>query len=232
METVAESPSPMEKLGAYALRLVKPGQTLGLGTGRAADAFIRALGESGVNVKGVPTSIASEELARGYKNIELVTLGEVRRIDIDFDGADEVDRRLNLIKGYGGAMVREKVVAAASRRLVILVAEEKLVPRLGARGRLPVEVVPFARDFVTRAVARLGLKASGRQNGDGSEYLTDNGNPILDCAVNEIPNPARLERELLVIPGVVGTGLFVGMVDRVLVAPTDGKSVRVLKKKA
>lgn len=230
MATMAED--PLEKLGAYALRMVKPGQTLGLGTGRAAAAFIRALGASGIKVQGVPTSLASEDLARTHRNIDLVTLGEAGRVDIDFDGADEVDPRLNLIKGYGGALVREKVVAAASRKVVILVGAEKLVRRLGARRRLPVEVVRFARDFVAREAARLGLKASHRQTGDGAEFLSDNGNSILDCVVDEIRSPARLERELRSIPGVVGTGLFIGMVDRVLVAPADGKAVRVLKGKA
>lgn len=229
MATIAEG--PLEKLAAYALRLVKPGQTLGLGTGRAAAAFIRALGESGMRVRGVPTSLASEDHARQYKGIDLVALGDVKRVDADFDGADEVDPRLNLIKGYGGALVREKVVAAASRRVVILVGPEKLVPRLGQHRRLPVEVVRFARDFVAHEVARLGLKARDRRNGDGSEFLSDNGNPILDCMVSDIRNAARLERELRSIPGVVGTGLFIAMVDRVLVAPADGNPVRVLKKK-
>jgi ribose 5-phosphate isomerase A len=229
MVTIAEG--PLEKLAAYALRQVTPGRTLGLGTGRAAGAFIRALGESGIRVKGVPTSLASEDHARRYKSIELVTLGDVKRVDIDFDGADEVDPHLNLIKGYGGALVREKVVAAASRRVVILVGPEKLVPCLGQHRRLPVEVVRFARDFVAHEIVRLGLKARDRRNSDGSEFLSDNGNPILDCMVGEIPNPARLERELQSIPGVVGTGLFIAMVDRVMVAPTDGNPVRVLKKK-
>jgi ribose 5-phosphate isomerase A len=229
MAAIAEG--PLEKLAAHALRLVKPGRTLGLGTGRAASAFIRALGESGIKVKGVPTSLASEDLARQYKSIDLVTLGDVKRIDIDFDGADEVDPGLNLIKGYGGALVREKVVAAASRRVVILVGPEKLVPRLGHHRRLPVEVVRFARDYVAHQVARLGLKARDRVNGDGSEFLSDNGNPILDCLVGPIRNPARLERELHSIPGVVGTGLFVAMADRVLVAPAGGDPVRVLTKK-
>lgn len=229
MATIAEG--PLDRLGAYALRLVKPGQTLGLGTGRAAAAFIRALGASGIKVKGVPTSLASEELARPHQNIELVPLGKAGQVDIDFDGADEVSPGLDLIKGYGGALVREKVVAAASRRVVILAGPEKLVKRLGARRRLPVEVVRFARDFVADRVERLGLKARPRQNGDGAEFLSDNGNPILDCAVDEIRNPTRLERDLLSIPGVVGTGLFIGIAERALVAPADGKAVRVLKAK-
>ncbi len=224
--TIAEG--PLEKLGRYALRFVKPGYTLGLGTGRAAGAFIRALGQSGIKVRGVPTSLASEELAREC-GIELTTLGEAKKIDLDLDGADEVDPRLNLIKGYGGALVREKVVAMAARRFIVLVGAEKLVPRLGVRKRLPVEVVPFARDYVAYRVKALGLRARDRRNGDGSEFLSDNGNPILDCMVGEIRNPARLEKELLAIPGVVGTGLFVGLTDMVVIAPHGGEPVRVLK---
>lgn len=221
---------PLEKLGEFALRFVRPGYTIGLGTGRAATAFIRALGKSGIKVRGVPTSLASEELARQY-HIELTTLGEAKKLDVDLDGADEVDPRLNLIKGYGGALVREKIVAAASKRFIVLVGPEKLVPRLGAHKRLPVEVVPFARDYVAHRVKTLGLKARDRLNGDGSEFLSDNGNPILDLAVGEIRNPERLERDLLAIPGVVGTGLFVKMASMVLVAGEDGKPPRTIKPK-
>jgi len=229
MVTVSEG--PLERLAAYAMRYVKPGQTLGLGTGRAAGAFIRALGASRIPVRGVPTSLASEELAREC-GIELVGLGDVKRIDIDFDGADEVDPRLNLIKGYGGALVREKVVAAASRKVVILVGPEKLVPKLGAQHRLPVEVVRFAEPVVLRELARLGLKGRDRMDGDGNQFLSDNGNLIIDCHVTKIENPSRLEREILSIPGVVGTGLFVKMTDMVLVAPGPDCPVRVLRRKA
>ncbi len=225
------SDAALEALGRFAVRYVKSGQTIGLGTGHAASAFIRALGESRIKVRGVPTSNASAELGREC-GIEIVTLAEVERLDADFDGADEVDPRLNLVKGFGGALVREKIVAAASKKFIVLVGPEKLYPRLGARRRLPVEVVPFGCAFVTRAVARLGMKASPRRNGDGSEFITDNGNPILDCAVRDIRNPARLERDLLAIPGVVGTGLFVGMASMVLVASESGKPPRILKPKA
>ncbi|HYA35192.1 MAG TPA: ribose-5-phosphate isomerase RpiA [Candidatus Binataceae bacterium] len=222
--------TPLDKLAEYAIRLVKPGMTIGLGTGRAASAFIRALGARRIKVRGVPTSLASEELAREC-GIKLTTLGEADKIDIDFDGADEVDPELNLIKGYGGALVREKIVAAASRRVVILVGPEKLVKHLGAHRRLPIETVPFARDYVARRLKPLGLKARDRRNGDGSKFLSDNGNPILDCAVGEIRSPARLDRDVTQIPGVVGTGLFVGMTDMVLVAPSPGEPVRVLRRK-
>lgn len=225
------SGGPLEQLGEFALRFIKPGYTIGLGTGRAATAFIRALGESGIKVRGVPTSRASEELANQY-HIELTTLGEAKKLDVDLDGADEVDPRMNLIKGYGGALVREKIVAAASKRFIVLVGPEKLVPRLGAHKRLPLEVVPFARDYVANRVKSMGLKAHGRLKDDGSEFITDNGNPILDLAVADIRNPERLERDLLAIPGVVGTGLFVKMASMVLVAGEGGKPPRAIKPKS
>src|ERR1700676_3250358 len=211
----------LEALGRYALRFVKPGHTIGLGTGRAASAFIRALGASGISVRGVPTSKASEELGRSV-GIPIVTLADAGKIDTDFDGADEVDPRLNLIKGYGGALVREKIVAASSRRFVVLVGYEKLVKRLGDRGSIPVEVVPFGVPLVTAKVKALGLKPRVRES-DGKEFVTDNGNWILDCAVKRIASPARLDRELLAIPGVVGTGLFIAMAGVVVVAGALGE---------
>jgi ribose 5-phosphate isomerase A len=217
----------LEALGRYALRYVKPGQTLGLGTGHAASAFIRALGASGISVRGVPTSKASDELARSV-GIPIVTLAEAGKIDIDLDGADAVDPRFNMIKGYGGALVREKIVAASSRRFVVLVGYEKIVKWLGERGPLPVEVIPFGLSLVTAKIKAMGLKPTVREK-DGQQYITDNGNLILDCAVKKITNPARLDRELLAIPGVVGTGLFVAMASVVLVAEESGK-IHALKR--
>jgi len=217
----------LERLGVYALRYVKAGQTVGLGTGHAASAFIRALGQHRIKVRGVPTSNASAELARSL-GIEVVELDGKARIDVDVDGADEVDSRLNLVKGWGGAMVREKVVACASRKVVILVGAEKLVTRLGQRGRLPVEVVPFAVHYAMRRIRELGLKPSMRMTPQGREFMSDNGNLVVDCSLRSIGAPARLENELLAIPGVVGTGLFVGIASVVLIADRDG-SVRVLQ---
>jgi ribose 5-phosphate isomerase A len=224
---MAADDAALEALGRYALRYVKPGHTLGLGTGRAASAFIRALGASGIEVRGVPTSKASEELGRSV-GIPIVSLAEAKRIDTDFDGADEVDPRLNLIKGYGGALVREKIVVASSRRFVVLVGYEKMVRQLGERGRIPVEVVPFGVPLATAKIRAMGLQPRVREN-DGQQFVTDNGNLILDCAVKKIANPARLDRELLAIPGVVGTGLFVALANVVLVAESSGK-IRVLKR--
>jgi ribose 5-phosphate isomerase A len=217
----------LEALGQYAIRFVKPGHTIGLGTGRAASAFIRALGASGIKVRGVPTSTPAEKLARSV-GIPIVTLAEVAKIDTDYDGADEVDPRLNLIKGYGGALVREKIVAASSRRFIVLVGFEKMVKRLGDRGSIPVEVVPFGVPLVTTKVKALGLRPRVRES-NGKQFVTDNGNVILDCAVKRIASPARLDRELLAIPGVVGTGLFIATSDVVLVAEASGK-IRTLKR--
>jgi ribose 5-phosphate isomerase A len=220
------SPQPtadsLGELAKAALRYVKSGQTIGLGTGRAAEAFIHALADADLKVRGVPTSDASANLARSL-NIQLLTLDEVSRLDADFDGADEVDPRLNMIKGYGGALVREKVVAAASRQRIFLVGDEKLVKRLGERGHLPVEVVPFAAPWALRQIAKLGLKPKIRLDDAGHQFISDNGNLVLDCGVSKIRSPARLERDLLGVPGVVGTGLFLGIADLVLVMSGSGK---------
>jgi ribose 5-phosphate isomerase A len=218
----------LEALGRYALRFVKEGQTIGLGTGRAAGAFIRALGASGLKVRGVPTSEASAKLAREL-GIELTSLHEVARLDADFDGADEVDPRLNMIKGLGGALVREKVVAMASHKRYFLVGDEKLVDRLGEHGNLPVEVIPFASAFAAREIKALGLESKVRQAKTGGEYISDNGNLVLDCKIPILRNPVKLERDLHAIPGVLGTGLFAGIADVVLVASQKGK-VKALRR--
>lgn len=203
-------------LGAAALAEVKPGQVVGLGTGQAATAFIHALGKAvkeGLRVTGVPTSEASASLAR---TLGIPLIPEPISLDVAVDGADEVDPRLDLVKGYGGALVREKIVAAAARRFIVLVGEEKLVPTLGARGRLPVEVVQFGAGFCGRRLTELGYPPTTRLR-DGTPYVTDNGNLILDIAVTSISDPGGLDRTLCEIPGVVGTGLFVSMAHVVMV---------------
>jgi ribose 5-phosphate isomerase A len=216
-------------LGAEALGQVKQGEIVGLGTGQAATGFIRALGaavKSGLSVTGVPTSEASASLAR---SLGIPIIPEPTALDLVVDGADEVDPQLDLVKGFGGALLREKVVVAAARRFVVLVGSEKLVPRLGTRGRVPVEVVPFAVPFCRRRLTELGFTASLRSQGD-APFLTDNGNLLLDVAVPPIEAPAALDSTLRAIPGVVGTGIFVGMADTVLV--WDEGRVRTLERRS
>jgi ribose 5-phosphate isomerase A len=217
----------LEAIARRALDFVPDGSVVGLGTGHAATAFLYALAEqvrAGLRVRGVPTSVASGNLARQL-GIELTTLDDVAAIDVDVDGADEVDAHCNLIKGYGGALTREKIVAAASRRLVILVGPEKLVDQLGSHGILPVEVVPFALATSRRLLEQMGLPSETRQH-EGRPYLTDNGNYILDCRIGPLDRPAELEQALRAVPGIVGTGLFLGMADVVLIERGDEVEVR------
>ena len=206
-----------------ALDLVPDGTVIGLGSGRAAWAFVKLLGEQvragRLRVRGVPTSEETARVATQH-GVPLVGLDEAGELTLTVDGADEVDHHLDLIKGYGRALVREKVVAASSRRLVILVGEEKLVPRLGARGRLPVEVVPFAVPLCERRLAELGLRPVLWETG-GRPGLTDNANHIFDCGVDAIIDARQLEADVRAIPGVVGSGLFPGMADAVLIGNRD-----------
>jgi ribose 5-phosphate isomerase A len=163
-----------------ALELVPNGSRIGLGSGRAAQAFVKALGErvrrGSLHVYGVPSSQQTENIAM-QEDVPLLTLDQVGTLDLTVDGADKVDPNLDLIKGYGRALVREKVVAASSRRLVILVGEEKLVPRLGSRGKLPVEVMPFALPLCERRLGMLGCQPVPYVQ-EGELFVTDNGNHI------------------------------------------------------
>jgi ribose 5-phosphate isomerase A len=214
-----------------ALELTPNDCRIGLGSGRAARAFVKALGErvrgGGLRVQGVPTSEETAALAR-REGVPLLTLAEAGTLDLTVDGADEVDPNLDLIKGYGRAFVREMIVAASSRRLVILVGDEKLVPRLGTRGRLPVEVTPFALPLCERRLGELGCRPVLYREGD-RPLMTDNGNYILDCQIGPIADPRRLERDVRTIPGVVGDGLFLGMADTVLVG--DRESFRLIEER-
>jgi ribose 5-phosphate isomerase A len=213
-------------LAQTALEMIENNFVVGLGTGRAATAFIHVLGErvrEGLHIHGVPTSDATAKLAADL-GIPLVTLDNIEVIDVTLDGADEVDPQLDLIKGLGGALVREKIIAASSRRLVILVDAKKIVSNLGEHGVLPIEVVPFGLSFCRRRLAKLGYSATPRQV-DGKPFISDNGNFVLDCRVPMIQNPTDLDQLLCAMPGVVGTGLFVGMANTVLIQ--YGKKVQV-----
>ena len=223
-------------VAARALDLVVDDTTIGLGTGRAAAVFIELLGarvRAGLRVRGVPTSEASTAQARAL-GIPLTGLDPNVELDLTVDGADEVAPNLDLIKGFGNALVRERIVAAASRRQVILVGRDKLVAALGARGRIPVEVVPFARPLVARRLAALGVPPTLRVDARTSApIVTDNGNVIIDCAPPRPLDPRAahdLEAAILAIPGVVDTGLFLGTAERVLVGDADG-TVEVLERR-
>ena len=216
-----------------ALDLVPDGSRIGLGSGRAAQAFVKALGErvrkGDLRVQGVPTSHETASLAK-QEGIPLVTLAQAGILELTVDGADEVDPHLDLIKGYGRALVREKIVAASSRRLVILVGNEKLVSQLGMRGKLPVEVTPFALPLCERRLNELGCRPVLYME-KGVLFTTDNGNHILDCRIEPIADAPRLELDIRAIPGVVGTGLFLNMADTVLVGDrTDFRLINELQR--
>jgi len=207
-----------------AAEMIEPGMVVGLGTGRAAAMFVRALArrvDKGLDVKGVPTSRRTERLAKDL-GVPLAGLEEIEAIDIDVDGADEVDPSLDLIKGHGGALLRERVVASISKTFVILAGEEKIVPRLGARMPVPVEVVPFAAPVSKRKLEALGSDVRLRLSGDGRPFVSDNGNHILDAKFESIEDAAGLERRIDALPGVVDSGLFLGMAGLVLVQSESG----------
>jgi ribose 5-phosphate isomerase A len=213
-----------ELAGRAATKLVNDGDIVGLGTGSTAYFAVIALGErvkAGLKITGIPTSNATAELARKV-GIPLTTLDQHPAIDIDIDGADEVDPHLNLIKGGGGALLREKVIAAASKKFVVVADSTKIVSTLG-KFPLPVEIIAFARAVVEPKIARLGASIKMRTRPDGSPYITDNGNPILDCSFGKIQDPPALARALTNIPGVVEHGLFIGLASKALV----GKENRV-----
>ncbi len=219
------SPTPhaLAAVAHEALSLVTSGMVLGLGSGRAAHAFVRMLGErvrAGLDVRGVPTSQATEALAREV-GVPLVELGEVPSLELAFDGADEVAPNLDLVKGLGGALVRERIVAAEARRFVVLVTPDKLVERLGDRCALPVEVVPFALPTVARRLRSMGARVTRRAAGE-APFVSDNGNAILDCGFGPVTDAAGLERTLRAIPGVVDTGFFLAMATLVLVGDESG----------
>jgi ribose 5-phosphate isomerase A len=218
-----------EAAARASLRYVHDGQVVGLGTGSTAAHFIRLLGEQvkqGLRIRGIPTSVRSLEMAQSL-GIPLTTLDECQEIDVTVDGADEVDPQLRLIKGGGGALLREKIVASATRQLVIVADATKRVPVLG-KFPLPVEVIKFAEALVAKKIAALGAEVQLRVESDGKPYVTDENNHILDCRFGQIPDADGLARRLSEMPGVVEHGLFIGMASVVLVA--NGSEVVELKR--
>jgi ribose 5-phosphate isomerase A len=207
----------------------RSGMALGLGSGSTATAMLHALAErlgDGrlCDIVGVPTSERTEALARQL-GIALATLAERPELDLALDGADEVAPDLNLIKGLGGALLREKIVAASARMFVVIADESKRVARLGERAPLPVEVVLFGRALCERQLAALGSRPVARLGPDGGLFRTDEGNIVLDCRFDGIDDPAAVAAAVERIPGVVGHGLFVGMAAAAVLAGPDGVSV-------
>lgn len=211
----------------HAIQFVSNGQVVGLGTGSTAAFAIQGLGrrvDEGLRMTGVATSKASEELAK-RAGLTLLDLNDVKKIDITIDGADEVDPDLNMIKGGGGALTREKLVALSSERKVYVVDESKLVPRLGQSFAVPVEVLPFAWTVSARRLGELGCEPRLRIDRD-SPFITDNGNYILDCRFTAIANSLELEKAIKLMPGVIESGLFVGIADVLVIAFGDRVEVR------
>jgi len=216
--------------GEASLRYVEDGQVVGLGTGSTAVFAIRGLGDrvrAGLKIRGIPTSVRSRDLATEL-GIPLTTFDDVQQIDVTIDGADEFDPQLNLIKGGGGALLREKIVASASKKLVIVTDASKQVATLG-KFPLPVEVIKFAQALVAREIAALVAKVELRKDAAGQAYVTDEGNHILDCSFGQIVDPPALARRLSDMPGVVEHGLFVGMASVVMMA--RGAQVIEIKRK-
>jgi ribose 5-phosphate isomerase A len=211
-------------LAEAATALVENGMTVGLGSGTTAEAFVRALGarvQQGLTIQGIPTSRRTEHVAR-EAGIPLTTLSDSQVVDFGIDGADEIDLRLNLTKGRGGALLYEKLVAEACNRWVIVAAAEKLVDRLGTRLALPVEIIPFGWETTQARLEALGFDAPLRVARDGVPLITDGNHFIVDCATGPIEDPKTLGDALKCTSGVVDHGLFVGLAAAALVCDPDG----------
>jgi ribose 5-phosphate isomerase A len=211
--------------GEKAVEYVRDGMILGLGTGSTVRYFIEKLAskikEEGLDITAIPTSVASEKLANSL-GIRLSTVNEHPKMDLDVDGADEVDPKFNLIKGGGGAHTREKIIASASKEFIVIVDRSKMVSRLG-NFPVPVEVLPFSEKYVWGEIVAMGGLPCRREG-----IVTDSGNVILDCRFNII-NPEKLETDLKCIPGVVEDGVFAKRrPEQVIVA--DGKNIKILER--
>lgn len=221
------------RVAMESVKLIKDGQVVGLGTGSTAKYMIDELGrrvrEEGLRVLGIPTSLWTSKRAKENK-IPLTTLDEHPKLDIAIDGADQVDPELNLIKGLGGALTREKIVDTAAEELVIIIDESKLVEKLGVNQVVPIEVIPIALAPVIEKLRKLGGKPKVRSVKDnGDLFITDNGNYIVDAAFGAITNGKILETKINMIPGVVENGLFIG-VTKIVFVGYKNKVDRVEKK--
>lgn len=214
--------SEKERVGRAAAELVEAGMTLGLGTGSTAACFVQALAERGLRLNCVPTSEATAVVAR-QGGLRVIGLEDAPRIDLTVDGVDEVDGALDAIKGGGGALMREKIVASLSTEVVYIGDSSKPVARLG-RFPLPVEVSPFAAPAIARRLKDLGAAPSLRQAG-GRPFVSDEGHWIIDAAFGEIDDAGEMDVLLNMTPGIVAHGLFVGMIDKMMIASAAGVEI-------
>lgn len=218
----------MRALAVAASDLVQDGMTIGLGTGSTANAVVRELAvrvEGGLRMRGVATSEKTAALARELR-IPLVDLDDVRRLDLGIDGADEIDPALHVIKGGGGALLYEKLVALSCDDYVIVAASEKCTVALGTRFHIPVEVVPFGWTHTAGRLRALGLEPVLRPDKDGDPYHTENGEYILDCGTDPIADPLAMAAAVKLVPGVVEHGIFAGIASGALVVEPDGTITR------
>jgi ribose 5-phosphate isomerase A len=219
-----------EAAARASVQFVNDGNVVGLGTGSTAAYMVELLGEkvrAGLKIRGIPTSVKTRDLAASL-GIPLTTLDETQQIDVTIDGADEFDPQLNLIKGGGGALLREKIIASASKTVVIITDASKQAAMLG-KFPLPVEVIPFAEALVSKKISALGATVKLRQGTDGKTFITDERHHILDCHFGQIPDPPALARKLSDMPGIVEHGLFIGMASVVLIA--KGSEVQELRRR-
>jgi len=210
--------------GEKAVEQIEDGMVIGLGTGSTIEYGLKKLGQlvrDGLNIKGIPTSIHTQRIAKELK-IPLTTLEENPIIDLTIDGADEVDGNLNLIKGGGGALAREKIIAYNSKKVIIVIDDSKIVKALGIDFALPVEVLRFGWTSTKKTLEEFGCNVELRKVMGDEPFITDNSNYILDCDFERIENPVQLEIDINNIPGVVENGLFVGLVDEVIVGGKQG----------
>lgn len=208
-----------KKLAAEAAtQYIKNGMTVGLGSGSTVEWMLQKLGvlvKDGLDIKGIPTSVKTESLAKEY-GIPLTDFSNITTIDLAIDGADEIDGQLNLLKGGGGSLVREKIIDTSAEKLIIIADQSKFVQQLG-NFPLPVEVVPFGWEITKKYIANYGAKPELRKQED-RVFVSDNGNYILDCNFDNIGNPGALHDTLKSIVGVVDTGLFVGVANKAIIA--------------
>ncbi len=210
---------------AQALKMVKPGMKIGLGTGSTAKIFIDMLGElnkkEDLKLTCIATSVASEEQAKGL-GLKLAGFGKIKELDIAFDGADKVDKKLNLIKGLGGALVREKIVDYRAGKFIVMAGQNKLVQKLS--GTVPIEVIPMAEEAVKMDLVKIGAKKFETRMKGERKFISDNSNLMLHVEFGEIQEPAKLEKMINSIPGVVDNGIFANKRPVVIVGKQDGSA--------